>query len=410
MDFGSAALDLIRRWGGVPESSLIGYKEKVPAQNSALANGMVAHGQDYDDTHTGSAVHPSSCLLPVAIAMGERNECSGREVLTALIGGLEVMIRIGIPAQFKFHLRGFHTTSICGTFASALIAAKLMGLDKDKMAEALGICGSFTAGLLECIPSGTWAKRLHAGWAGLCGIVAAELANIGYTGPKTVFEGRLGVYNSFLRSEPLDLTAVFKNLGTDWEVLNVSPKLYPCCHYLQSFLDCVSYLRKEYRFHPEDVTEIHCYVPQGAVNIVCEPWEKKISPTNSYEASFSLPFAVSVMLIKGKAGIEEFSERYLEDSKIKALMANISYKVEPSFEFKDMPGWVEVTLRNGVRLEHRIDKVKGDASHPIQRGELLEKFYGNTVGLGRGKSQRIAEHIFEFARINRMHELMRELV
>ena len=91
-------------------------------------------------------------------------------------------------------------------------------------------------------------------------------------------------------------------------------------------------------------------------------------------------------------------------------MANIRYKVEPSFEFKNMPGWVQVTLKNGVRLEHRIDKVKGDASHPIQREELLEKFYGNTVGLGREKSQRIAEHIFEFARIDKMNELMRELI
>jgi 2-methylcitrate dehydratase PrpD len=409
MDFGSAALRLVAGWGGLPESSLIGHKGKVPAQNATFANGVLAHGQDFDDTHTESAVHPSSCLLPVALAMGQRNRCSGREVMTALVGGLEIMIRIGMPALFKFHLRGFHTTSICGTFASALIAAKLMGLKAEKMTEALGISGSFTSGLLECIPSGSSAKRLHGGWPGLCGIVAAQLANEGYTGPKTVFEGPLGLYNSFLRSEPLDLTTIFKNLGTDWEILNIRPKLYPCCHYLQSSLDCISYLRKEYHLRPEDVAKIQCRMPYGAVNIVCEPWEKKISPKNGYEARFSLPFAISVMLVKGRAGIEEFSERYLEDSEMKALMARVSYEVEPSFEVKDMPGWIDVSLKNGGRVVHRVDKVRGDAFHPIKREELLEKFYGNTEALGREKAQRIAESVFEFEQMRAIEDLMDQL-
>jgi 2-methylcitrate dehydratase PrpD len=108
----------------------------------------------------------------------------------------------------------------------------IMEMDREKMVEALGVSGSFTSGLLECIPSGSWVKRLDAGWAGLCGIVTAELANAGYTGPKTVFEGHFGLYDSFLRSEPLALSTIFKGFGTEWEVLNIRPKLYPCCHYL----------------------------------------------------------------------------------------------------------------------------------------------------------------------------------
>jgi len=409
MDFGKAALGLIAGWGGVPESSLIGSEAKVPAQNAAFANGVLGHGQDYDDTHTESVVHPSACLVPVALSVGEKTGASGRDILTALVSGLEVMIRIGMPALNKFHLRGFHTTSICGTFASALVTAKLMGMGREKMVEALGISGSFTSGLLECIPSGSWAKRLHAGWAGLCGIVAAELANTGYTGPKTVFEGKLGVYNSFLRSESLDLDVVFKGLGMNWETLNVRPKLYPCCHYLQSYLDCVSFMRKEYRLHPNDIAKIDCKVAQGAVNIICEPWEKKISPKTAYDARFSLPFAVSLMLAKGKAGVEEFSERYLEDGMIKKLMAMVGYEVEPFFQVKDMPGYVVMKLKNGDKLDYRIEQVRGDALHPIQREEILDKFCGNTAALEREKSQRIAEQIFEFGRINKISELMGEL-
>ena len=409
LDFGIAALNLVAAWGGTPESSLIGSKKKVPAQNAAFANGVLGHGQDFDDTHTESVVHPSACLVPVALAVGEQQGSSGKEVLTALVAGLEVMIGIGMPALNRFHLRGFHTTSICGTFASALVTAKLMGMDKERMVEALGISGSFTSGLLECIPSGSWAKRLHAGWAGLCGMVAAELASTGYTGPKTVFEGKLGLYDSFLRSEPLDLEMIFKGFGPNWEVLNIRPKLYPCCHYLQSYLDCISFMRKKYSFNPKDIARIDCKVAQGAVNIICEPWEKKISPKTGYDARFSLPFAISLMLAKGKAGVEEFSERYLEDEEIRSLMGTLRYEVEPSFLVKDMPGYVSVRLKNEDHYEYEIKQVRGDALHPIQREELLEKFNQNTSFLDRGKKKRIAEIIFEFDRLSRMDELTKEI-
>ncbi len=409
MDFGKAALNLITGWGGTPESSLIGSERKVPAQNAAFANGVLGHGQDYDDTHTESVVHPSACLVPVALAVGEKTGASGKEILAALIGGLEVMIRIGMPALNRFHLRGFHTTSICGTFASALATAKLMGMDRKKIVETLGISGSFTSGLLECIPSGSWAKRLHAGWAGLCGIVAAELANTGYTGPKTVFEGKLGLYHSFLRAESLDLGVIFKGLGTDWEVLNVRPKLYPCCHYLQSYLDCVSFMRKEFRLDPKDITRIDCKVAQGAVNIICEPWEKKISPKTSYDAKFSLPFAISLMLTRGKAGVEEFSERYLGDEEIQCLMTKAHYEVGPSYLVKDMPGYVLVKLKNGDHHEYEIKQVRGDAFHPIQREELLRKFMENTAFLDEDRRKRIVENIFKIDRLKRMDELMKEI-
>ncbi len=409
MDFGEAALHLVTSWGGQPVSSLIGSEGKVPAQHAAFANGVLGHGQDYDDTHTESVVHPSACLVPVALATGEEMGASGKEALAALVAGLEVMIGIGMPALNRFHLRGFHTTSICGTFASSLIAAKLMGMGREKMVESLGISGSFTSGLLECIPSGSWAKRLHAGWAGLCGIVAAELAKAGYSGPKTVFEGKLGLYNSFLRSESLDLDAVSKGLGTGWETLNVRPKLYPCCHYLQSYLDCISFMKKKFRVEPKDIATIDCKVAQGAVNIICEPWEKKMSPETSYDARFSLPFAISLMLAKGKAGAEEFSERYLDDGEIQGLMAAVRYEVEPSYLVKDMPGHIVVKLKSGDQYEYEIKQVRGDAAHPIKREELLEKFYSNTASLGQEKSRRIAERIFEFERMKRMDDLMVEM-
>ncbi len=396
IDFGRAALQLAAGWGGAPESTLIGRRTRVPAQSAAFCNGVLGHGQDYDDTHTESVVHPSAALVPVALAVAERAGSSGRETVAALVGGMEATIRIALPALNRFHLRGFHTTSIAATFGAALIAARLERMGLERTVEAVGISGSFTSGLLECIPAAAGAKRLHAGWGALCGIVAAQLAVGGYTGPSTVFEGKLGVYNSFLRGEALDLSVIFNGLGRDWEILNVRPKLYPCCHYLQSFLDAAAALRREHRLRAEDIANISCRVAPGAVNIVCEPWEKKMNPITGYDARFSLPFAVALMLTKGRAGVAEFAEENFADPRIRQLMSKVGYEAEPRYQVKDMPGWIEVTLKNGARHVQEIPEVRGNARNPVALEELLEKFHANTAFSGRAASSRIAEEILAF--------------
>ncbi|MFH1123172.1 MAG: MmgE/PrpD family protein [Pseudomonadota bacterium] len=397
IDFGGIILNLAQSWGGASESSLVGSNVKVCMHHAAFANGVLGHGLDYDDTHTESVVHPSSCLVPVALSVGEKTGRSGEDVLAALIAGLEVMIRIGMPALNRFHMRGFHTTSICGTFASAVVAGKLMDLSQTEMNNALGISGSFTSGLLECLSFGSWAKQLHAGWAGMGGIVSAQLAQRSYTGPASIFEGRLGLYNSFLRSEQLDLNLIFNGIGEEWEVLNIRPKLYPCCHYLQAFLDCAAFLRKKHGFDTRKIQKIICRVSEGAANIICTPWDKKLAPTSAYDLKFSLPYAVSIMFIKGKAGFSEFSTIPSQDAEVSGLMDKVTYEIEPAFKVKDMPGAIRVLLSDGTSLEHCIDQVRGDAGHPISREELLEKFYDNCLPvLGKEMTGKIADQVFNF--------------
>lgn len=409
IDFGKSALDLVAGWGGASEATLIGRRTRVPAHNAALCNGILGHGQDYDDTHTESVVHPSAALVPGALAVAERTGCSGREMLTALVGGLEATIRIAMPALNKFHLRGFHTTSVAATFGAALITAKLENMGLQRTVDAVGISGSFTSGLLECIPAASGAKRLHAGWGALCGIVAAQLARADYSGPNTVFEGKLGVYNSFLRGEPLDLSVIFKGLGGVWETLDIRPKLYPCCHYLQSFLDSAARLRRDHKIQAEDIAGISCRIAQGAVNIVCEPWEKKLAPATGYDARFSLPFAVALMLTKGKAGVAEFSAQSAADPQIRQLMAKVRYEAEPKYEVKDMPGWIEVTLKDGTQHRWEIPEVRGNAKNPVALEELLDKFNANTSFLGAAASSRIADNILDLQKMTDIRGFMASL-
>lgn len=393
IDFGASAIKLVSAWGGAPQASLVGAAAKVPVHHAAFCNGVLGHGQDYDDTHTESVVHPSAALVPVALAAGEAVGASGKDVLSALVAGLEATIRIGMPALNRFHLRGFHTTSIAATFGAALVTARLTGTDLARTIDAVGVGGSFTSGLLECIPAASGAKRLHAGWSGLCGVVAAQMAEVGFSGPSTVFEGKLGVYNSFLRGEALDLDVIFDGLGEHWETLDVRPKLYPCCHYLQAFLDCAAVLRQEYAIDPSNVERIDCRVAPGAVNIVCEPWQKKLEPVTGYDTRFSLPFAVAVMLAEGKAGVQEFAPESIANPVVKALMPLVRYEADAKYEVKDMPAWIELTLADGRRLVHEVAQVRGDARNPVPLSELMRKFHATTECLDAAESHRMAEHI-----------------
>ncbi|MCC7083153.1 MAG: MmgE/PrpD family protein [Burkholderiales bacterium] len=407
IDFGRSALDLVQGWGGAPEATLIGGTQKVPVQHAALGNGILGHGQDYDDTHTEAVVHPSAALVPVALALAEKTGCSGREMLTALVAGFEATIRIALPALNRIHLRGFHTTSVAATFGAALISARLERIGCARAVQALGIGGSFASGLLECVPAGSGAKRLHAGWGAMCGILATRFAQADFTGPASIFEGKLGVYNSFLRGEALDLDLVFRQLGATWETLDIRPKLYPCCHYLQAFIDCAAQLRGEVR--TEDITAISCRIAAGAVNMVCEPWTKKLEPLTGYDARFSLPFAVALMLIRGKAGVAEFSAEVAAQSQIRALMNKVSYRIEPGYEVKDMPGWVEVTLRDGSRRQREVPEVRGDAAHPIAASELLEKFNANASFVAASGRERIVNAILALERAPDIGALMAAL-
>jgi 2-methylcitrate dehydratase PrpD len=400
---------MVAGWGGTAEATAIGGRGKVPAQNAALCNGILGHGQDYDDTHTESVVHPSAALVPAALALAERQHASGRDMLTALVAGLETSIRIAMPALNKFHLRGMHTTSVATTFGTAMMAAKLQKLGLQKTIEAVGIGGSFASGLLECIPAAAGAKRLHAGWGAFCGILSAQFAQGGYTGPATIFEGKLGVYNSFLRGEEYDLDVIFKGMGRRWETLDVRPKLYPCCHYLQAFLDCAAALRKKHALRPDDITDISCRIAQGAVNIVCEPWAKKLDPGTGYDARFSLAFAVAVMLAKGKAGVAEFSTQSFGDPVIRGLMGKVRYMVDPRYEVKDMPGWVEVTLRDGAKRVWEIPEVRGNMRHPIALEELLEKYHANTACIGREAASRVADAVLALDEADNLDAIMAQL-
>lgn len=410
LDFGEGALELAQEWQTASGPSVIGRKNRVLPHHAALINGILAHGQDFDDTHTESVVHSSGALVPAMLACAERDGTSGKDAILALVIGTEISLRLALPARNAFHLRGFHTTSVACTFGVALLSA-LSGKrhDQVQLTQAMGVAGSFASGLLECVPAASSAKRLHAGWAGLCGIMADDLARSGFTGPLSVIEGRLGVYNSMLRGQDFDLEEIFEGIGERWHLLDIRPKLYPCCHYLQAFIDCANRLRTRPGFDVTQIQKIETRVAGGSVNMICEPWASKIAPKTGYDARFSLAYAISIMLLRGRAGQAEFLEDKLGAADVLAMMQKVSYTVDPSFEVKDMPAWVEITFNDGTIQTEELRAVRGNAESPISEGEILGKFHDCTTAFDRKSVEAIADQVLSLETAGSVFSLARDL-
>jgi 2-methylcitrate dehydratase PrpD len=374
-----AVLRLASRWGGPGLCTIWGSALTAAPPQAALANGALAHGLDFDDTHADSVCHASAVLVPTVLALAEAERLTGRAALTALVAGYEGMIRLGMAAPGRFHERGWHATAVCGAFGAALAAGKCLGLDADRLTAALGIAASMASGVMEFLEDGSWVKRIHPGWAAQSGIQAAALAQDGFTGPATALEGRLGFYRATLGEVP-DVAKYLKNLGDEWETLRSSFKLYPCCHLNHAYLDAVARLKGDKGLRAEQVAEVECLVPAGEVPIVCEPVEAKRRPRTPYDAKFSLAFCVAAALAGDRVGIGAFTEESIHDSRLLALADRVRFSIDETSRYPEtFPGWVKVRLKDGGVMEAREDSQRGGPDRPIAADEVIAKFRDNAA-------------------------------
>ncbi len=412
MDFGRAVIHLAERLGGAPESSLIGGKAKVAAANAVLANGTLAHGLDFDDTREEAVVHTGSVAVTSALAVGEALGASGKAVLEAIVAGVEVMCRVGLAVPGTFHARHFHPTALSGSFAAAAVSGKLYGLTEDQLVHAFGICGSQASGIIEYLADGSWSKRFHPGWAAHAGVVAALLAQSGFTGPESVFEGRHGFYQAFAGGlDETRLGQLLDSLGTVWELERLAFKPYPCGVIAHPYMDCALRLRERYRIRPEQIAEIQCRTAEGPVPRLWEPLAAKRRPPNGYAAKFSLPYLVAVILVKGRAGLAEFTDEAARDEVVLRVAATVNYELDPSIDYpRQFVGYVRIRLNDGRVVEERQDHPRGGPDFPMTREELEAKFRGNAgLLLPNEKIERIIRDIPEMGRGGSLASLMKFL-
>jgi len=390
MDFGGMALDAARALGGNRDSRLVGTADKIAAANAVLANGTLAHGLDYDDTLEGAIVHTGCCGPMTALAVGEAVGASGKAVLEAAIAGIEVMCKIGLVAPGKFHARGFHPTALCATFGAAAVAGKLYGLETSQWVDAFGICGSQSSGIIEYLADGTWTKRLHPGWSSHAGIIAVLFAQRGFRGPASVFEGTHGFFHAFAGDQNYSLDKL-DELGKIWEIPRLTFKTYPCGSISHPYMDCALRLKQKYTIRPERIAEVVCRTAEGPVDRLWEPLKEKQRPLSGYGAKFALPYSIAVMLVRGKAGLAEFTDETIRDEAILKVADKIRYELDPTIDYpRHLSGHVKIRLNDGTLLEENQPFPRGGFELPLPPEDIEEKFRANaSLAIARKKADEI---------------------
>jgi 2-methylcitrate dehydratase PrpD len=331
--------------------------------------------------------------------------------------GVEVTVRLGMGGYDRtlgnsvFFDRGLHATSICGAIGSAVAAAMLMGLEEKGIADAIGIAASMGAGLLEANRTGGTVKRVHCGWAAHSGVVAAELAQNGLTGPPTVIEGRFGFLHAFC-GEQADATAVTDGLGERWELPGIFFKPYPCNHFTHAGIDAALQLRDD-GIRPEDISDIVLGVPTPVLRTIAEPPEAKARPESGYHAAFSGPFTLAAALLGGGGlgvGHEDFTDEASRDERRLALAAKVRCMPDAGCNEifpNQFPAVLRVTLTDGRNREVRVELNRGGPGNPLSAEELAEKFRINAERrLDEATAVKVATAAYALSTGGSLEELM----
>jgi 2-methylcitrate dehydratase PrpD len=375
-------------WGGPHEATTIGFGDRLPATGAGFVNGVLAHSLDFDDTHLPSVLHPSASVIPAALAAGEAVQASIEELIAAAAAGYEICIRTGMAAYDRelgnsiFFERGWHATSICGTLAAAAVGARLYGLGADGIGHALAIACSMGSGLIEANRAGGSVKRLHCGWAVHAGLIAAQCARAGLTGPPSALEGRFGFYQAFCSGRFFP-DEILRGLGEEWCIPGIFYKPYPANHFTHAGIDAALRLRK--RVDLGRIESLTLGVATPTVRTIGEPREEKARPRSGYHAQFSGPFTVAAALIGGGGlGVDlaDFTDAHARDERYLSLAAKVTVIADPECDAifpNQFPAVLRARLHDGTVLEEKVLANRGGPDHPLSREELMVKFLGNAT-------------------------------
>ena len=376
------------------ECSVFGTPIKVRAPFACLCNGAAAHAFELDALVEPSVgIHPSAALAVPGLAPAQGRKMSGKALLSAIVAGFEVLYRIGDAAHHSIEKVGFHSPGVVGPFGTAVVVGRLFDLDAKQMANAFGIAGSMSSGLMEFSKTGGMVKRLHLGRAAEGGFMAAVLARDGYTGPAGVLEGKFGVLNVFCRdAQPARLT---KDLGAVWQVMKTKIKRYACHATAQVPVTLALDLKQKHKLSGDDVAAIAIAagektVTQHAIN----------EPRDLAMMQYSVPFSVAIALYKDPLDPRTFSEATLNDARIRTLARGAQVEL-----LKTSPGYqssacrLTLKLKNGKELTAEGHDFKGTPTMPLTRDELRDKFLMLTAHRDRAKAERLFAQLAEAEKV-----------
>ncbi len=394
---------------------------RLSALGAAFANGVSSHILELDDVHKGSTLHGGAAVIPAALAVAERERRTGADFLLAVAAGYEAALRVG-EAVNPAHYRYWHPTGTAGTFGAAAAAASLMRLDARQTLDALGTAGTQAAGLWEFNTDGAMSKHLHPGKAALNGVMAADLARVGFTGATRILEGERGFFRAM--SASFDPSRVTDALGSRWKVSENCFKMHSCCGHTHSAIDVALSLRSALAGASPgssrnglaesaiDSIWIETYGP--GFEIV-----KEMNPRTPYQAQFSLAYCVAAAFVEGRVGLEQFSpDRFgadgVRDPRFAALLAKTHVTVSRELTSRYPAAWparVVVRLADGAERSGEANYPRGNPENPVSTSDLQEKLATLVGGrLGEGTARRALDAVSAIRGCRDMSTLFRHLL
>ena len=383
---------------GKAQAQVAGDRARVPMANAAFANAISSHSLELDDIDVLALFHFSPPVYGAALAAAEAVGASGRDLVTALVAGCEMMERASKAANPSLRDRGYHTTPTTGVFGATVAAGKLLGLDRERLVSALGLAGAQSAGLMEMYgPS--MQKRFNPGPTARSGVTSAQMARLGFTGTALIFEGERGWLNAYC--DEYSVAPLEAAPGDDYD-LDIEFKPYSCARPIHNAIDCALEIRSEAGFEPEKVKSIRIERHPS-----WSKYHRNATPATYHEAQVSLPFSMAVAMLEGKALLDQFSDRNIKHPEVQRLAQMAAFET-----VEGMPRGVSVRItakqEDGKTFTSQIDYPKGSIQNPMSDDELQTKFM-SLAGpvLGEGRAAELAEMAMNVEQIGNVADLMK---
>ncbi len=361
---------MVGRWGGTEEATVWGRSKKLPVALAALANGTAGHALDFDDLDVSVVGHPSTVLVPAAMALAEKLGASGEQMLASYVIGYEVMGMVSTLVNPTHYESGWHATATLGTMAAAATACRLMGLTVEQTANALALSVSEMSAVRRNF--GTMAKPFHAGSAAFHGVMVAELAESGFTANPEVLNPDSDFYTLYNAPENPPFERV-DQIGTDWFCRSLGFKRFPCCGGTHTALDSLLELRAEEQLNVEQIKKVTIAGPSLLGRILIYD-----APATGLEGKFSMPYTAACALIDGEVGLRHFYDDQVARPELIALAAKTELVGDDSITLEDggfgLPAKVTVEMVDGSHLERFREYANGSPHAPMSDQQLVDKF------------------------------------
>jgi 2-methylcitrate dehydratase PrpD len=366
-------IDQVMEEGGNPRAGLLGSDIRTSINQAVMVGATAGHGFELDDIHGAAHLHAGSLAIPTILALAEsRPDCTGRDLLAAMVAGYEAGLRVGLAATGALFMRGHHFQATCGVFVAAAAAANMLRLTPEQARQAFGIAGSLAAGLMAA-QEGAMVKRLHAGHAAQMGVNAAMLAARGFTGIPNVLEAEYGGFLSTLSGAP-ELDWLTRGLGTQWEILNVGFKPYATAASIHSPLRALDDIMRDNRLRAADIEHIQVHCSEMAHRHCAWPY----TPAGVTAAQMNMLFALAMMAVDRAAMGAQFRAERLEDPAVLAMLARIDVQPDERYskggDSTRHAARIRVQTTSGAVYENETWDRPGSPNNPMTAQQLREKF------------------------------------